>query len=158
YALNFGNSFAPKTVELTGVVNNGNISKTLYNHDGFYTQGFNLVGNPYPSPIDWNATRGWTRTNIDDAIYFFTAGEDNRYTGTYSSYVAGGPSSDGKSSSVIPSMQGFFVHVSESSTGSYPVTGTLGMTNQVRINNFSQEFLKAPETEAFSLIRITAGL
>jgi Ig-like domain CHU_C associated/Secretion system C-terminal sorting domain len=30
--------------------------------------GWNLVGNPYPSTIDWLAA-GWTKTNVDDAIY-----------------------------------------------------------------------------------------
>ena len=53
YAANFGSNPAPKTVDITGIVNNGNISVTLYNHNNTYTQGMNLVGNPYPSPIDW---------------------------------------------------------------------------------------------------------
>jgi len=30
--------------------------------------GWNLVGNPYPSTIDWKAT-SWVKTNVDDAIY-----------------------------------------------------------------------------------------
>ena len=136
YALNFGNTFAPATVEVTGEVNNGNISINLQNHNGLYTKGFNLVGNPYPSPIDWDAT-GWTKTNIDDGIYFFTAGTTDQYTGTYTSYVNGISSADGKSSNIIPSMQGFFVKVSDGKT-----TGTLDMTNPVRTIDFNQPFLK----------------
>ncbi|MFN4764071.1 hypothetical protein ACKGJN_13160 [Gillisia sp. Q332] len=150
YALNFGNSLtSPKTIEISGTVNNGDHQITLYNNDRLYTQGFNLVGNPYPSPIDWNAA-GWTKTNIDDAVYFFTAGSTNMYTGTYTSYVNGVQSGDGLSSNIIPSMQGFFVHVTD--TGIYPVSGTLGMTNEVRITNFSQEFLKTPESGKFMSI------
>ncbi len=138
YALNLGNSLTtPKTVEISGTVNNANQQITLYNNDRLYTKGFNLVGNPYPSPIDWNSATGWTKTNIDDALYFFTAGNTNQYTGTYSSYI-GTTSSDGKSSNIIPSMQGFFVHVSDG--GTYPVSGTLGMTNEVRVTNFFNNF------------------
>ena len=150
YALNFGNTFAPATVEVTGEVNNGPISKNLQNHSGLYTKGFNLVGNPYPSPIDWDAT-GWTKTNVDDGIYFFTAGTTDQYTGTYTSYVNGISSADGKSSNIIPSMQGFFVKVSDGKT-----TGTLGMTNLVRTVDFNQPFLKRTETPK-PLLRLTAG-
>jgi hypothetical protein len=156
YALNFGKTKAIKIVEITGTVNNENQQITLENNNRTYTKGFNLVGNPYPSPIDWNAA-GWTKDKIDDALYFFTAGSTDQYTGTYSTYI-GGTSSDGKSSSIIPSMQGFFVHVSDDlSDPPSKVTATLGLTNQVRTNNFSQEFLKVKEPEKAALIRITAA-
>jgi hypothetical protein len=47
YALNFGDTLAsPKTVEITGTVNNEYQEITLYNNDRLYTKGFNLVGNP----------------------------------------------------------------------------------------------------------------
>jgi hypothetical protein len=61
YAANLGADPAAGaiTAEMTGVVNNGNLQRALFNHDRTYTKGFNLVGNPYPSPIDWNAP-GWT--------------------------------------------------------------------------------------------------
>ena len=160
YALNFGGTTTPVTISLKGEVNSGYISRSLENNNGAYTQGFNLVGNPYPSPIDWDAAVGWTKNNIDDAIYFFTAGSTNQYTGTYSSYVNGIQSSDEKSSNIVPSMQGFFVHVSNSPTDTYPVHALLGMTNAVRINNFSQQFLKRslkkPGAENYPLLRITA--
>jgi hypothetical protein len=155
YALNFGDTLAsPKTVEITGTVNNGDKQITLYNNDRLYTKGFNLVGNPYPSPIDWKAAAGWTKTNIDDALYFFTSGNTNMYTGTYTTYVNGIQSADGLSSNIIPSMQGFFVHVSD---GPPTVTATLEFTNSVRTNNYSQQFLKVREPEKAALIRITAA-
>ncbi|MCK7531371.1 MAG: hypothetical protein MZV63_10205 [Marinilabiliales bacterium] len=116
YAANFGSNPAPKTVDITGIVNNGNISVTLNNHNNTYTQGMNLVGNPYPSPIDWASVAGWTKSNIDDAIYFFKASTTDQYGGTYSSYVAG-ISTGGADMNIIPSMQGFFVHVSN---GAFP--------------------------------------
>lgn len=139
YAVNFGNVSAPTTVDVTGEVNNGPLSLTIYNNNNTYTLGMNLVGNPYPSPIDWDAAAGWTKTNIDDAVYYFKASATDEYGGTYSSYI-NGVSSDGIVSNIIPSMQGFFVHVSD---GAYPVTGTLGMNNNIRINDMTQEFSKS---------------
>jgi hypothetical protein len=138
YAVNFGATALPWTVDVTGVVNNGSLSVTLYNHGHTYTDGFNLVGNPYPSPIRWSLP-GWTKTNIDNAVYYFRASDTDEYGGTYSSFV-NGVSSDGFASDTIPSMQGFFVHVT---TGTFLVTGTLGVTNSVRINDMTQPFLKS---------------
>ncbi len=141
YAANFGTSTSSRTVDMTGVLNNGSMFINLFNHNRKYTKGFNLAGNPYPSPIDWNATSGWTKTNIDNAIYFFNAGNTDQYTGVYSSYING--HSNGNGDNVIASMQGFFVHVSD---GAYPVAATLGMSNAVRINNLVPTFREAAFT------------
>jgi len=156
YTVNFGTSTAPLTVSLTGVVSNGIVTApTLTNHNFIYTQGFNLVGNPYPSPIDWNSSTGWTKTNIDNALYFFRAGTTDQYTGTYSTYI-NGVSSDGTASNIIPAMQGFFIHVTN---GSFPVTGQLVVNNNARNNNPSVIFLGnggAPEGPP-PLLRLRAG-
>ncbi|TCC96935.1 beta strand repeat-containing protein [Pedobacter hiemivivus] len=139
YAADFGSSTSSKTVNMAGTVSNGALSTTLYNHNQLYTKGFNLVGNPYPSPINWDASSGWTRTNIDNAVYFFNSGSVSQYTGGYSTYV-NGISSDGIAAPVIASMQGFFVHVSD---GTYPVTSTLAMNNSVRVNDLAPVFHKS---------------
>lgn len=139
YAADFGSSTASKTVSINGVVSNGALSSILYNHNQTYTQGFNLVGNPYPSPIDWDATSGWTKTNIDNAIYYFDSSNTSQYTGAYSTYI-NGISSDGIAVNTIASMQGFFIHVSD---GAYPVTGTLAINNNARVSNLSPIFHRA---------------
>jgi len=151
YAINFGSSSSPTVFDVTGVVNNGSLSKTLYNHNNLYSQGFSLVGNPYPSPIDWDATSGWTRTNIDDAVYYFEASTTDEFGGSYVTYL-NGVSSNGIASNVIPSMQGFFVHVTD---GSWPVTATFSVNNDVRIVNLTPPFIKSG-TESRSLLRLTA--
>lgn len=151
YALNLGTAGGPVTISISGLVNDGPQSRTLTNHNGTYTGGFHLVGNPYPSPIDWNSAV-WTKDNIDDAIYFFTASTTDPYTGTYQSYVKNGVSTDGKTTGIIPSMQGFFVHVSDGAT-----QGTLGVSNEVRIHDLTQEFHKSSQQKNIPLIRITAG-
>lgn len=154
YSANFGSVAAPEILDITGVVNNGPYSATLYNHDRAYTKGMNLVGNPYPSAIDWNAAAGWTRTNIDAAVYFFKPGGADQYGGAYASFVPPNISSDGIVSNIIPSMQGFFVHVSD---GAIPVTGTFAMNNSVRVTDVSQSFAKSGTKYEQSLIRVTAA-
>ncbi len=151
YAVNFGSSTAEKTIDVTGVVNNGPLSITLYNHDQVYTRGFNLTGNPYPSPIDWDET-GWTKSNIDDAIYYFRASTTDQYVGTYQSYI-NGTSSDNIVSNIIPSMQGFFVHVTD---GTWPVTGTLATDNSIRVTDLSHSYTKSANSSALPYLRMSA--
>ncbi|WP_037313982.1 hypothetical protein [Salegentibacter sp. Hel_I_6] len=161
YALNFGTFTVAQTIELIGEVNNGEIpAKQLSNNHRDYTRGFHLVGNPYPSPIDWNAYQGWTKTNIDDGIYFFTASDSDQYTGTYTAYVNNISTEnlmvDGRSSNIIPSMQGFFIKVSDSETQDL-VNGSFGMNNNVRVTDFEQEFFRTQMPDQKSLIRLEAG-
>jgi len=148
YAANFGSSTNPQTFSMTGSVNNGNQSVTLYNNNRTYTLGFNLIGNPYPSPIDWTLA---SRSNIDNAIYFFNAsGAADEYSGTYESWANG--VSNG-SSSIIPSMQGFFVHVSN---GTYPVTGNLTFSNAMRTNDINPTY-KSGTFDSRPILRFTAA-
>ena len=153
YAINFGSNVAPLTVDVTGVVNNGPFSITIYNNNKSFTKGYNLVGNPYASPIDWDAASGWTKTNIDNALYYYKAGGIDQYSGTYSTYI-NGISSDGLATNIIPSMQGFFVHVTD---GVYPVTGILGMNNEVRITDQTHAFLKSNENSTNIFFRFTTS-
>jgi hypothetical protein len=153
YAANFGNAATPKTFNMSGTVNNGNISAPLFtNNNQPYTLGFNLAGNPYPSPVDWNSPGGWTKFEIDDAIYYFNAGTGDQYTGTYSSYI-NGVSSDGIATNIIPAMQGFFVHVSD---GSYPVTALFDINNTARVNNLTPNYHRDP-APTVPLLRFSAG-
>ncbi len=90
---------------LTGPINSGNISFnsfTTFNTSGtLANDGWNLVGNPYPSTIDWDAV-GWTKTNVNNAVYT----KDNG-TGVYATYIAGTGANGG--SRFIATGQGFFV-------------------------------------------------
>lgn len=151
YAVNFGDTDPPIVFDVTGVVNNGSLSVTLFNHNNLYSQGFNLIGNPYPSPIDWDAPSGWTKINIDNALYYFEASTTDQYGGNYVTY-AEGVSSNGLATNLIPSMQGFFVHVTD---GSWPVTGTLAMNNSVRLTDLTHPLTKS-DNNSRSLIRLTA--
>ncbi|MBL7858445.1 MAG: T9SS type A sorting domain-containing protein [Cyclobacteriaceae bacterium] len=60
--------------DLRGIINAGNIAPVTlpvsYTSSGSSVDdGWNLVGNPFPSTIDWNSSNGWTKSNVDGAIY-----------------------------------------------------------------------------------------
>ncbi len=106
---------------------------------------YNLVPNPYPSAIDWQAASGWTKTNLNNAVYIWNrnyATIENP-NGQYASYV-NGISTNGGSRYIAPS-QSFFV---ETNGGGSPA---LSMTDAVRVHS-SDPFLK--ETQAAPALRI----
>lgn len=75
---NIINQGGPITLEMTGTINQGDIPLPVFHHTS--AQSWNLVGNPYPSSINWNfPEEGWTKENINGAI----AVRDNGEGGTF---------------------------------------------------------------------------
>ena len=85
------------TLSLSGFVNTGTQTINL-SRSG--TNGYNFIGNPYPAPVDINAT---TRNNVGSTFYVWDA-----TLGTLGQYrnIAFG------SSYVLPAYSGFFVNAS----------------------------------------------
>jgi hypothetical protein len=65
--------------------------------------GWNLVANPYPAAIDWQAA-GWVKTNLNNAIYVW-----NPVTQQYSSFLGETSQSINGGTSLIAPGQAFFV-------------------------------------------------
>ena len=106
------------TISMSGTPYTGSHSKSLVNS----TTDFNFVGNPFLSSIDWDASSGWTKSYVDNAIYIWDAA-----TAGVAEYVNGVGTNGGDR--YIPPSQGFFVTLSNG--GPY----TLGMDNDVRLHN-----------------------
>lgn len=104
-------------------------------------RGWNIVGNPYPSAIDWDDP-DWTKTNVDDAVYFF-----NEATASYHTYI-GGVGTPGSVTSIIPAMQGFFAIANN--TGA-----SLAVNNGVRLHSAQTYYKKSATTQ--QLIRLAAS-
>lgn len=66
-------SFSPA---FTGTINQGNISVTINNsnHAGDPNNGYNLVGNPYVSSIDWEQVFATNSNGLDNEIKIITPG------------------------------------------------------------------------------------
>lgn len=70
----WGNLLMSTSWEVRGNINAGNFTPVplpvSYTSSGVNANdGWNLVGNPFPSTIDWDASSGWTKTNLESAIY-----------------------------------------------------------------------------------------
>jgi hypothetical protein len=59
---------SPTIIDATGPINQGPITFSItYNNTGDVTaDGYNLIGNPYPCTVDWDA--GWSKTRISPVI------------------------------------------------------------------------------------------
>ncbi|TAL57997.1 MAG: hypothetical protein EPN85_12670, partial [Bacteroidetes bacterium] len=97
----------PVTFAVTGAPYQQAKSASLtYNDYGLPSDdGWNVVSNPYPSAIDWDALSDathWTKTNIGGTIYIWNAA-----TGSYASYATGAPVNGG--TRYIASQQAYWV-------------------------------------------------
>jgi hypothetical protein len=113
------------TYSFVGKMNNGAFTVPVTKNG----QGYNLVPNPYPSAIDWDAASGWTRNgDMAAATYIWpsTAGA-SAGQGNYAVYVSPGSFING-GSRYIAQGQSFFVHLTSTPTG-------FGMNNNVRVHN-----------------------
>jgi hypothetical protein len=116
------------TAAFVGPVNTGTQSMSLTRTASGFGSGWNLVGNPYPSSIDWLAASGWTKTNVGGTIYLYTGS-------TWATFSVPGSGTNGGTQYVAPG-QGFFVSVNDDGSA----TGTIGMDNNVRVHNATAFF------------------
>jgi hypothetical protein len=126
YAL-FNNNSA--VAAFNGMFNDGPVgagNNLTRSGSGYNDFGWNLIGNPYPSTIDWDAVSGWTKTNVDNATYIHVNAS------TWATYIAG-VGTNGGSQFIAPG-QGFFVSVTDNA-GTYPEYGSLQMNDDVRAHH-----------------------
>ena len=111
----------PFTIDVIGEPNTGNTNTPLSFSNGTNTgDGWNLVGNPYPSSIDWDSPN-INKIAMNNAIYVWDPDAQQ-----YSAYVNGIGINGG--SSIIPSSQAFFVEANSSS-------GEIQYTENCKTNN-----------------------
>jgi hypothetical protein len=121
----------------TGNLNNGSLSLSLARNPADPWAGWNLAGNPYPSPIDLGSA-GVSWNQVEHAAWFW-----NGTAGNYQATVTMSgiwPYNGGLHSTIVPAMQGFYVHVADTYTG----TTSLGFDNSVRVTS-TQAFLKSTQ-------------
>ncbi|WP_400190531.1 T9SS type A sorting domain-containing protein [Hymenobacter sp. B81] len=132
------------TVDVSGLLQNGTLTVPL-TRGGQAGSGWNLLGNPYPAPIDWDLVPA--SPGVDKALYVFAP--SGPYTGAYQSYVNGIGQNGG--SKDVAAMQGFFVRATAASA-------TLSLSNAVRHTSYlSPTFNRAGAgTTTKPLVRLEA--
>jgi autotransporter-associated beta strand protein len=127
---------APVTKSFTGTLNSGSFTTgsggfPALTHTTDQGNGWNLIGNPYPSAIDW--TQLTLGDGVDNALYYYDAAAEN-----YRYYLQlDDIGSLGGGSQYIPAMQGFMVHAK--TTG----TQTITFENDDRTHSGQDNFYKS---------------
>ncbi|WP_083937653.1 Ig-like domain-containing protein [Hymenobacter aerophilus] len=102
------NLAASQTVDLNGTLSTGTVPMGALSRGPQASAGWQLLGNPYPAPLDWSQARNGLPTGVIDAVYVYKSG--SQYAGTYQFYQNGFGTLPG---GLIPAMQGFFLRVSQ---------------------------------------------
>jgi hypothetical protein len=153
----FTQAMGNATINFTGgLLNNGAITiGNLTRTAGQFYEGFNLVSNPYPSYLDWDAV---TKTDVGNTMWYRTASGSTPGSMVFDTYVAGtngiGTNLNGAGvSNLVPPMQSFWVRVNSGST-----TGSLGLSNSMRAHftsiNGSTAGLKSTSNERDLFLRM----
>lgn len=136
------------TIDFVGPVNKGTFAPTItYTNTGFIDDdGWNLIGNPYPSQIDWSLV---TKSNISPFVYVLDPSTN--------AYVA----NDG--TTAIASGQGFFVKAIANSPSvtfneSNKTSGTASSLFKTgNVNPFKLSVVMDSITSDYAVLRVRDG-
>lgn len=136
-AINFGNQ------TLTLDYQNTLASEIAANED---QKGWNLIGNPYPCPLDWDEIENTRKENIDNAVWVWSAD-----AGNYGVYVgnSGGVGTNGVNKN-IASSQAFWVHANS-------VGASLSFTEKDKIDH-NTAYVKSFSNNDFIKFSISSSI
>jgi|GEM_PF-2347922 len=153
-ALNVGQGYTAlisgnQTWAFTGPLNNGTQTLNLARNTGATASesGLSLVGNPYPSPLDWRQVVSNGLSNVDASLYVFQSNDPtNPYTGQYGVYANG----VGTISPILAQGQGFFVRVTAGQAN-----GTLTFANSQRPTTYTTTNYARTAAETRPLVQLS---
>ena len=134
----------------TGVYTTSGMSRTGTTNS---QRGFHLMGNPYPSHLNWDLV---SRTNIMSTIWFRTATVGNvNVFDTYNSagQIGTNNSGNGAVTGKIPPMQSFWVRVGGPGTTGDGQTGELTYNNTMKSHE-NQKLLRSNTSVQQDLVRL----
>ena len=121
FTVNLGGS---ELVDFVGTLASGPISTPGQGRSAKANAGWQLLGNPYPSPLDWNQVVATGLVNVAPTLYVYRS--SGQYAGSYASYLRGQATNGG--TNVVPVAQGFFVR-----TAAEGVLGNINFMNSQRL-------------------------
>ena len=109
------NPVSTGAITFSGSLNTGSKSITIYRSSGQTKEGFNLVGNPYASFLDWSQV---SRGNAMSTLWYRTKNAESTYV--FDTYNALGGMSTNLGvkaiTNMVPPMQAFWVRVANGQT------------------------------------------
>jgi hypothetical protein len=121
---------APATatpIDFVGTFNNAAQASGTLSRGTDAQAGWQLLGNPYPSPLDWNTVTAAQRPGMDAAMYVYQS--TGQYAGTYRSFDNGIGASP-----LIVAGSGYFARVSAPGG-----SGSVNLTNANRVTTFDAQ-------------------
>ncbi|QCK15895.1 T9SS type A sorting domain-containing protein [Mangrovivirga cuniculi] len=142
----YGNSSAV-IADSRGTVHSGAlpVNITYTNTGDVDADGWNMVGNSFPATLDWELIAADGDTDVANTIYVWDPG-----AGSYSTYTAGGSSTNG-GSQYIAKAQGFWVYTDGSGTPS------MTLKESHKSSTTSGQFQRSAEIEGQLMITMTDG-
>ena len=150
-------------VTFSGPLNTGEKSITLRRTTGQTKEGFNLVGNPYPSYLDWDQV---SKTNLLTSIWYRSknniidpkTGKTSYVFDTYNSDGQIGTGNNGAYvNNHIPPMQSFWVRVQGASQATLTVNNTMRShkgSQDNRLSVVNDGIFKSKSTVTKSVLRL----
>ena len=146
---------ASETVTFTGgALNTGNLSNSSLTRTGTSnsTRGYSLIGNPYPSYLDWDAA---TKTNIESTMWYRTFNGTDMVFDTYNSSGDIGTNNNlaGAVTQYIPPCQSFWVRVdADNNTGQLAFDNSMRshQTGHLRSTNSTSDILRLSASNSVS--------
>ncbi|MGC8865092.1 MAG: S8 family serine peptidase [Bacteroidales bacterium] len=141
------------TATFMGPLHNGSLSisgLTFTPNSTIPYDGYNLVGNPYPSVLDFEST-GITLTHLTSTAYFWNQ-ELNGGLGGYATYTRGIGGTNGGSQYIGPG-QGFFLKVNNPGN-----IGTFAVTQAARVHHTHDFYKNLPFNSLKFRIKSISGI
>jgi hypothetical protein len=140
YAVNIT---ASEVVDFRGSLNNGPLTVPLTSARPSYPEGgWQLLGNPYPAPLDYSLVAPADRPGLEGAIYVYHS--TGPYVGQYRSYV------NGIGNSVLPLGQAFFARVATGQS-----TASLTFRNSQRLTVPNGTTMQRTTADSRPLVQLT---
>jgi hypothetical protein len=144
------------TLVFEGNTNAGNIDVSVTSTGSGTLSGYNLIGNPYPSYLNWSdLIADASNANINRSFWYTTQNTVGRYTivtynGIGGMSVTGNGTANTAISGIIPPMQGFWVRVNSDTPSTI-----VRFTNEMRGHrNTNENTFKAPKSDARARLRL----
>ncbi|NML65271.1 S8 family serine peptidase [Hymenobacter sp. RP-2-7] len=143
------NISASELVDFTGTLTNGDLSVKLDRNAADTPNsddaGWQLMGNPYPAPLDYSRVAPADRAGLEEAIYVYSS--TSQYDGQYRAYINGVGGNP-----IIPVGQGFFARVATPGTSS-----TFVFRNSQRLTSPDATSFQRSAADARALVQLELG-